>query len=687
MQQNSNSNSRIGLLAIFLIVMGCLAIVGVGAGCYLGYKLLFEDNILGINFDTPLEIVINPTATRLPPTIVGGTSTSAPRRTATPGSYSPQAALQTLKTLSEAEVPNNDPRDLIARYKGLQNIPEVLETPAKAYKEGDAEEFWIVNGDTDIYSKVKVNLAYATPHLYFWIQEGVKYTRADVQKLCEKFEADIYPTNRQFFGSEWTPGIDGDPHLYVVYTKGLGTRVAGYFSSADSVHPLASQYSNGHEMFVMNSASMTLKDEYIYTVLAHEFQHMIHWYRDRNEESWLNEGFSELAAFLNGYDVGGHDYSFAQNPDLQLNDWPNDKNKTLPHYGASFLFVDYFLNRFGAQATQELVGNADNGLKSVDEVLTKLKLTDKATGMPVTADDVFVDWTLANYLSSKSVGDGRFAYSNYSSVPRFRDTETIKTCPIEGLARTVNQYGADYLRISCRGKFTLNFSGAREVGVLPASAHSGQKAFWSNKGDESDMTLTQTFDLTNVKGAATLSFWTWYDLEENYDFVHLSVSEDGKIWKILKTPSGTDKNISGNSYGWGYNGTTRNWIQEKVDLSAFAGKKIQVRFEYITDAAVNGEGILLDDISIPEIGYKTDFEQDDGGWQAAGFVRIENRLPQTFELSLIRDEKTRSVEYLQVNEDQTLSLTLDLSSDVVLVVSGSTRFTRLPAAYEVSIVP
>ena len=255
------------------------------------------------------------------------------------------------------------------------------------------------------------------------------------------------------------------------------------------------------------------------------------------------------------------------------------------------------------------------------------------------------------------------------------------------MARTVNQYGADYLRISCRGKVTLNFSGAREVGVLPASAHSGQKAFWSNKGDESDMSLTQTFDLTSLKGAATLTYWTWYDLEENYDFVHLSVSEDGKSWKILKTPSGTDKNISGNSFGWGYNGITRNWIQEKVDLSAYVGKKIQVRFEYITDAAVNGEGILLDDIAIPELGYKTDFEKDDGGWQAAGFVRIENRLPQTYKLSLIREDKTKTVEYLEIKDDQTLSLKLDLSSDVILVVSGSTRFTRLPATYEISILP
>ncbi len=125
----------------------------------------------------------------------------------------------------------------------------------------------------------------------------------------------------------------------------------------------------------------TCGDEYTYGVLAHEFQHMIHWYRDRNETSWLNEGFSDLAMFLNNYDIGGHDYLYAEDPDLQLNDWPNDQSQTTPHYGASFLFLNYFLDRFGEEATQALVANADNGMDSIDLVLQELNITDPLSGM------------------------------------------------------------------------------------------------------------------------------------------------------------------------------------------------------------------------------------------------------------------------------------------------------------------
>ena len=188
----------------------------------------------------------------------------------------------------------------------------------------------------------------------------------------------MYPTNREFFGSEWSPGIDGDEHIYILYARGIGFSIAGYFSSADETHPLAHEYSNAHEMFLFNADNTDLGDEFTYGVLAHEFQHMIHWYQDRNETSYLNEGFSEVAAFLNGYDIGGFDWLYSTNPDLQLNDWPNDPNATTPHYGAGFLYLTYFLDRFGEDATKALVKDPENGLDSVDNVLNQIGATDPA---------------------------------------------------------------------------------------------------------------------------------------------------------------------------------------------------------------------------------------------------------------------------------------------------------------------
>lgn len=655
----------IALSVLALLLCCCLIVLGVG-----GYALYQFSRQLPPEITDPIvQDFITPTPAQV---------TRVPVK---------NIPLDTLQTLEEAIVPVNDPLDLAERLGNKANVPATV--PSGPFSVGATQSFWASNVDSNENFKVEATLRYETDHSYFWVENGVSYKEAELRALADAFETKIYPTDREFFGSEWTPGVDEDPHIYILYARGLGGNLAGYFSSADELHPLAHEYSNAHEMFVFNADNTNLGDQFTYGVLAHEFQHMIHWYQDRNETSWLNEGASELAAFLNGYDIGGFDWLFTANPDLQLTDWPNDPNATSPHYGAGFLFTNYFLNRFGDSATQALVRHPQNGMDSVNAVLSEIKASDPLSGQPISADQFFADWTVANYLNDASVSDGRFAYANYPALNTASETETISSCPDALDGRTVHQYATDYIRITCAGNYTLRFEGASQTKLLPADAHSGRYAFWSNKGDESDMTLTREFDLTAVSGAASLSYWAWYDLEKDYDYLYLVASTDGgQNWQIITTPSGTAEDISGNSYGWGYNGESGGWKQETVDLSAFAGQKVTLRFEYVTDAAVNGEGFLLDDISLPEAGYSADFENDEGGWQAQGFARVENVLPQKFSVTLIKRGATPSVETLPVSAEGLLEIPLSLGgevSEVTIVISGLTPFTRELGAYNLSV--
>jgi hypothetical protein len=202
------------------------------------------------------------------------------------------------------------------------------------------------------------------------------------------------------------------------------------------------------------------------------------------------------------------------------------------------------------------------------------------------------------------------------------------------------------------------------------------------------MTLTKQFDFTQVATPGSMTFRTWYDLEEDYDYLYLEASTDGETWQILTTPLGTDLDPSGNSFGWAYNGSTTGWRKESIDLSQFSGQKVYLRFEYVTDAAVNGEGFMLDDVSIDSIGYFSDFETDDGGWQPDGFVRIQNSLPQTFRLALILKGKTTTVEIITLNPDQSADIPVHIGGDVteaVLVVTGTTRYTRQLTSYQYDI--
>ncbi len=69
------------------------------------------------------------------------------------------------------------------------------------------------------------------------------------------------------------------------------------------------------------------------------------------------------------------------------------------------------------------------------------------------------------------------------------------------------------------------------------------------------------------------------------------------------------------------------WQPESVDLSAFAGKHILVRFEVVMDELDDQEGLAVANVAIPAIGY-ADSGQDTSGWASQGWLRTANLLPE-----------------------------------------------------------
>ena len=673
MESNPNQSSSLvpkivgGVVAV-LLCCACAVIVVAGVIVYRAYQPVpIDDYFPTIESSTPLPF----------PTSEPSSPAPVPTQDQT-GSVSKE----TLETLNKTMVPENNPYDLACRLKGICDVPRTV--PGKAYKVGDNESFWVSNSDTAEHRQITAALIYITPHTYFWAEDGTEVNQGDVKRLMDTFENEIYPTDREFFGEEFNPGIDGDPHIFVIYASGLGSGVAGYFSTSNSYNPLVKEYSNAHETYMLSSTH-DLANEFTFGVLAHEFVHMIQFASDHNDETWITEGFADVGMFLNGYSVGNHDWAYTLDPDLQLNTWSSENSG--PHYGQSFLYLTYFLDRFGEDATKALTNNPEDGLPSVDDTLAQLGITDPLTGKVITADDVFVDWAAALYLKDQNVGDGRYTYHNYPDAPRTEVTETISSCPQSALDRSVSQYGIDYIEITCTGDHTIHFGGSTSISLLSAEMHSGRYAFWSNKGDESNMTLTREFDLAGVTGPVDMSYWMWYDIEKDWDYAFVETSTDGEHWEIIKTPLTTDYNPAGNSYGWGYTGATNGWVQETLDLSQYAGQNVFIRFEYITDEAVNGEGLLLDDIRVDAINYQSDFEADNGGWEAKGFVRVDNVLPQTYRLSLIVKGNTTTVTNIELDPNQTADIPLSLNAGdrAILIVTGTTRFTTVPALYQIEI--
>ncbi len=113
-----------------------------------------------------------------------------------------------------------------------------------------------------------------------------------------------------------------------------------------------------------------------------------------------------------------------------------------------------------------------------------------------------------------------------------------------------------------------------------------------------------------------------------------------------------------------------------------------IRIDYVTDAAVNGKGMAIDDIRLDAIGYSSDLETDEGGWLAEGFVRVQNTLPQSFAVSVIHSGNQPRVEQYQLQAGEKLTLDIEIGSsadEVTVVVSGTTPVTREKATYQIEV--
>jgi immune inhibitor A len=412
---------------------------------------------------------------------------------------------------------------------------------------------------------------------------------------------------------------------------------------------------------------------------------MVHANNDLTESSWLDEGMSELAAALTGFrKQSGFVYAFAAAPDTQLNTW-SEVGSSAPHYGASYLFVTYFLQRFGEQALLTLNKDPLHDLEGVADALQQIKAADPATGKPVTVEGLFADWVITNLVNDAHLGDGRFAYTRLPSVlPSFAMAGNLASDAPQ--AGQVTQWGTTYLKLAQPGHYTLTFAGDPTVQVVPVAPHSGTHFWWSNRGDQIDTRLTHRFDLRSVQ-RATLDFWLWYAIEENWDYGYVQVStDDGQTWTALSSQDSAPAGGDNNPYGPGYTGKTPGWQHESVDLSAYTGREILVRFEYLTDAAINDFGMALDDISIPEIGYSTDAESDDDGWVTEGWARIENRLPQRYLLQVVEPGSVARLLDSTGGARGTWTIDVSLGQPALFALSGLTEFTTETARYTLALV-
>ncbi len=586
--------------------------------------------------------------------------------------------------------------ELAKGYLGVtdEQINQSLPAPGIDYQIGDVIEFSVNNFNINTYARVNAELLGISEHGYFWFDETNGNSRpslAEVALAGAEFDQ-IYKDVSGFFGTEVQPGIDGHLRVHVLNASPLTlcassaeqTNVPpcgllGYFSSLDSQPKAVNKNSNQKEMFVMNG-SVFGRETYL-SVLAHEYRHMIEANYDNNEIDWEVEGSAVLAEDLvrKTGDAVNRGNSFLLNPDQQLNRWTDAGAGT--HYGQGFMLNRFIYDRLGTDLYRQFAQSDLQGLDAVTAVALEADL-------PFDGTRIWLDWLVAPAIQDFPVVPAEYP-APANSVTVLGDFVSNSGFVAD---TTVNQFAADYYNFATGQAFTVDFKGDSLVPLIDIQPISGERMWVSRRTNNSMARLTRTLDLTQVD-TATLQYDVYRDIEQGYDFAYVAVSADGgATWEQLVSDN-MDGLIFQDNPGENalterfYTGRGDAWTPASADLSPWAGQEILLRFEFVTDPILNFDGIAIDNLAVPEIGY-LDPAEEDTGWTAEGFVLATGFIPQTWHLQLVYPTSD-GVRVEKIDVDVTGATTFEVeatdgANGPILVVAASAPVTLNPASYRLS---
>lgn len=497
-------------------------------------------------------------------------------------------------------------RDSIALAERFWNEGEVI---ARAYKPdgaccavGQLREF---NTPRAGGSVAEGWLAVITDSAYWYVETNATVSERDLRAAAMAFEGETAPAMRAILGDLWTPGVDGDRRLAILHLP-LGLDATGYFGH-DDVYPRAVYpRSNEAEMFHIG---MRPGSRGYQPLLARLWARGALWMVDEGEEAWARDALIDAALAEAGYGEVGYDWGF----DAPVSYWDGGDEADAARAAA---FIGFIAERAGG--LRAISREPADGLRGLSRALER-------EGDALA--DAFFDFAAARIMEGGELSAEKIDanYAEYHELPR-------------GGARIYDISGAGLIDIEI----------GYETETLGAPRECGEGCWWSGSADWAHAYLERELDLSGAP-PYELRFSAWWDFERYYDYGYVSVSRDGKAWSALGGERANDVNPAGAALGVGYTGSADDWTDETIDLSEYAGERVTLRFETVTDRSVSLGGMMLKDIRISGDVLDQDFEPT--GFLPGAFAEpaIEARLAMWDETGVwrwadadvaIRDDKT-----------------------------------------------
>jgi hypothetical protein len=132
---------------------------------------------------------------------------------------------------------------------------------------------------------------------------------------------------------------------------------------------------------------------------------------------------------------------------------------------------------------------------------------------------------------------------------------------------------------------------------LDSNAYSGSWSYYSGSGDALHHSVTSRQPMLVEAQSDTFAFWTYYEIETDWDYAYVEVSDDdGGTWTTVEGNITTADNPNGNNRGHGITGFAPGWVEGIFPLTDYLGQELLLRISYITDAYVDELGIYADDL-------------------------------------------------------------------------------------------
>jgi hypothetical protein len=483
-------------------------------------------------------------------------------------------------------------------------------------------------------------------------------TQERVDDLADACNENIRPTDVQFFGDyndrDGTQGlealinelfgthlseVDGKADRLVILVQNI--RDENFYDPVSSTSFIAGLSSGtirnwgDRNFFFLDSKQWNIRagdtgheKAFDYdSTLAHELQHLIHRDHVDNPTTWINEGMSGWAEFLNGYwrkEELGDRTDWQQAPENSITIWGDQPGEILADYQAVNSFMLYTAGRAGGNytATAGLVEYSEDGILGYSDWLSDTISPD------LTFEDIFegfrrdmlyggytdgaqpaANWNanfIHEYESPLEQSGGPPTSRAY--VGELRDNLDSEGYGTEG----VPPFGSDYIElcwsspVSQTAHWPVVFDGDENSTPTGWDVVAATEVYTPSGTVAGDVLYSGHTDLTDnfvifgpitVAAGDELSFDHFYNIEDEWDYGFVQVTTDTTGvtgWTSLEMTgmyTSTDPDahpvIVANVPGFfGYSG---GWVTATHDLGAsYAGEDVLLAFRYSTDWGTGG---------------------------------------------------------------------------------------------------